>query len=426
MQVSFIHAVTVKDLKNNKEAFSRILTNKINKQIESWIKYHNFEKRVLKEKSELALSQSVAEMNKKNQWCEISFIQLLKKNALKELVITKNYDFINFLNYLRYTNQIDDLLLEILLNFNSLESKLSFIGNKISTGPSTLNSPYSVFLNWPSENNECLQDTYSNFLEQILKIHNRNDSKFVGKLNYKTLQLGIIDQKTFEKIEALRFENVNNYDLYLNSYIKNIRTVKDKLTENPEEKTEISFSEFYVYRRNNLTRRGKLYTEYTNTQILLMSQLIEKTAKRIDATQVHLYFQYDEDNLENEIYIFSPMEQYRIAVKMLRKDMAELKRSDLFRNTPVYYEDVIAAAFETGIISSKELNSVLEFDDLWNPRISKWKGIANFSLSIAGTATFLLPTPFNYVAAIALIFTQSKLAGGNNSNDPEDNENVII
>jgi hypothetical protein len=157
-----------------------------------------------------------------------------------------------------------------------------------------------------------------------------------------------------------------------------------------------------------------------------MSQLIEKTAKRMDAKEVHLYFQFDDANTENEIYIFSPMEQYRVALKLLRKDMAQLRRSETFINSDVQYEDIIASAYETGIITSKELNHVLGFDDLWNPKVSKWRGLANFTLNIAGTAAFFLPAPWNYISAIGLIFTQTAIAGGQRNTNPEDNENVII
>lgn len=159
---------------------------------------------------------------------------------------------------------------------------------------------------------------------------------------------------------------------------------------------------------------------------MLLAQLMEKTSKRLDAKNVYLYIQYTNDpNGEHETYIFSPMEQYRVALKLLRKDIAELQRSETFRNIPVSYDDIIAAAFETGAVRSDAITQVAKFEDLWNPKTPRWRGILNFTFSIAGSAAFFLPPPWNYISAIGLIFTQSAIAGKRPA-DPNDNPNVII
>lgn len=430
-QTSIVQAVTIKDFKNNKEAFSRSLTKKDFSRINFYIRNHHLSENELIKKSINAFENLIIESDKSDNWCELSFIEKFKYKALSHNLIDDRDEFGIFIKFLRSKNIIDDLLLNNIQQFDFLENQIWSIDQKFNSHflpkeDLVLSKIYSSFISWPSEEKKCLQNYYENFVSKIQENYKRSDSKYIGRLNYQAYTKSIISEKTYQKLESIRFGNFINEDLSLNSYIKNLKTVKDKLSSTPEENTETTFSEVYVYRRSNLTRRGKLYTEYTNTQILLMSQLIEKTAKRIDAKQVHLYFQYDDSNLENETYIFSPMEQYRIAVKMLRKDMAELRRSEIFKNTPVYYEDIIAAAYETGAVTSKELDYVLKFDDLWNPKISRWRGIASLTLSIAGTGTFLLPTPFNYIGAIALIFTQSRLAGGQKTENPEDNENVII
>ncbi len=427
-----ISAFESENLRSNKEVYSRLLSRKNIKHISYWINNHSLNEVELYNASKLALKRTIELLNKVDLWCEINFLETLISEAKQEKVIEDENEVSQYLNYLRYKKLIDDLLLNILQKTTLLKNEFKSIDQNISNNKYDLDSNadlekiYQEFNSWPDEKEECLLEKYETFSENVFNNFKRNDLKFISKLNFRALKSGIIDQTTYQKLEAMKYQDVLNWDLYLNKYIKIIKTVKDKLTERPEESSDIEFSETYIYRSSELTRRGRLYSEFSNNQILLMSQLIEKTAKRIDAKEVHLYFQYDDNQSNNEVYIFSPMEQYRIAIKLLRKDFAELKRSETFKGMEVKYEDIIAAAFETGIITSKELNYVLTFDDLWNPKVSRWRSIANLSLNLAGTATFLLPNPFNYISAIALIFTQSSISGREQSNNPEDNENVII
>jgi hypothetical protein len=120
------------------------------------------------------------------------------------------------------------------------------------------------------------------------------------------------------------------------------------------------------------------------------------------------------------------MEQYRVALKMLRKEMAEIMRSEAFKNTSLDYDHLIAAAYETGIVKSDDLEYVLKFEDFWNPKTPKWQAYARFAFSLAGTATFYFPPPWNVLGALGLIFTQTKVLNGNQRPDADDNWNVII
>jgi hypothetical protein len=121
------------------------------------------------------------------------------------------------------------------------------------------------------------------------------------------------------------------------------------------------------------------------------------------------------------------MEQYRVSVKMMKKEMAELMRGDLFKNTGISYEDIIASSFETGLIKSSELDQILKFEEFWNPKApSRFRTYANFAFSVAGTATFYLPPPWTLMGAVALMFTQSRIMPSTATPDADDNWNVII
>jgi hypothetical protein len=147
----------------------------------------------------------------------------------------------------------------------------------------------------------------------------------------------------------------------------------------------------------------------------------------MDAHRVAINFQYtNTPDSELETYVLSPMERYRLSIKLLRKDLGEVQRSELFRNTNVEYEDLVTAAYETGLIKSEELELILKFEEFWDPKEEKWKIYANFAFSVLGTASFYLPPPWNIIGAIALVVTQTQLNKKQQKADPDDNWNVVI
>jgi hypothetical protein len=160
---------------------------------------------------------------------------------------------------------------------------------------------------------------------------------------------------------------------------------------------------------------------------MMLADIINKTAKRMDAHYVSINFQYtNTPDSEREIYVLSPMERYRLSIKMLRKDIGEVMRSELFKNTSVEYEDLVTAAYETGLIKSEELDMILRFEEFWNPKQEKWKVYANFAFTILGTASFYLPPPYNVIGAIALVVTQTQIDKKQQKPDADDNWNVVL
>ena len=106
--------------------------------------------------------------------------------------------------------------------------------------------------------------------------------------------------------------------------------------------------------------------------------------------------------------------------------MGEVMRSELFRGTSIQYEDLVSAAYETGLIKSDELEMILKFESFWNPKDPKWKIYTNFVFSILGTTAFYLPPPWNVVGALALIVTQTQLNKKKKNADSDDNWNTVI
>jgi hypothetical protein len=286
---------------------------------------------------------------------------------------------------------------------------------------------YNKFQEWPNDKNRCTLDSYWEMTSQLQFQNSKDRDLQILKLNYMSVRDGVINLTQFNRLEILRREGVLDWPIYLKRYLDIVANLKDKLTNRPELTTTNTFTVEYVSRRQGLTARENLYQIYNSTQLMILAQIIERTAKRMDARRASLQWQFSEvPSADDEIYILSPMEQYRAALKLLRKEMAEIMRSEAFRSKNLEYEHLIGAAFEAGFIRSEELNYVLRFEEFWNPSVPKWKAYMNFASSLAGTAVFYLPPPWNLIGAIGLVLTQTKIANGNKKPNADDNWNVII
>jgi hypothetical protein len=431
------NAIDVKLLANNKEALSRELSLKDVNSAREWAQVHH-QRDQLKTFILRALSQSLVEIKSNGNLCELGLINVLENKLMKEEVIESSDELEELFHYLRLEGLIDDLFLSILKKSHKINLAFERNGNHpLPMRPLNLNTRqnagidlkkfYSEFQAWPDEKNRCTLDSYWEMTSQ-LKFNGPKDRDLqILKLNYMAVRDGVINLTLFNRLEVLRKEGVLEWPVYLKRYLDIVTNLKDKLTNEPELNTTNTFTVEYVSRRQGLTARENLYQNYNSTQLMILAQIIERTAKRMDARRASLQWQFSEaPSPDDEIYILSPMEQYRAALKLLRKEMAEVMRSEAFKNKNLEYEHLIAAAFEAGFIRSEELNYILRFEEFWNPSVPKWKAYMNFASSLAGTAVFYLPPPWNLIGAIGLVLTQTKIANGNKRPDADDNWNVII
>lgn len=430
-------AFDVNRLANNKEAYSRELTKNDVTHVEIWIKQHHLGNQ-LKDASLRALKDTFNEMERIDTTCELGLVARLEQDAKNAGIIDYKDEMLSFIAYLRHQDFIDDILYRMMRE--SIRVSLEFINNadnSLPRRPFNLNTRqnsgmdlekfYAPVKKWPDDISKCTLDTYWDMVSDLRWKSGKDRDNQMQKLNYLAYSDGHIDLKTFNRMETMRKLDVLEWPVYFKRYADVINNAKDKLTTTPETKTSNNFTVEYVSRKDQLTKRGSLYATYNSTQVMMLAQILEKAARRMDAKQAYLRWEFEDDSEgDHEIYVLSPMEQYRLAIKMLRKDMAEVMRSDAFRSTGVEYEDLIAAAFETGFIKSEELDHVLKFEELWNPKTPKWKKYANFAFSLAGSASFYLPPPWNIVGAIGLVLVQSKVVNGDKNPDPDDNWNVII
>lgn len=438
MLIANADAFDVRLLANNKEAFSRELTQQDALNAEAWSQKHSLGAEELKARAQLVLAETFKEMERIDTTCDLGLVGQLQADATRHGIIFSNREITKFIVYLRHYDFIDDILYKLMKDSASISFEFETASTGLVSGrPRNLHTRqnsgidlekmYGPVKSWPDDVRKCSLNAYFDLVQNISFKGPNDQSIQMQKLNYLAYSQKVISAEVFNKLEILRKRRVLSWPLYFYRYADIINNAKDKLTKNPELKSTNDFTAEYVSRKQGITQRGNLYRTYTSTQVMMLAQIIEKTAKRMDSRRVTLNWQYTDDpNGETQVYIFSPMEQYRAAIKMLRKDMAEVMRSDAFKNKGLEYSHLIAAAYETGFIKSEELDYILKFEDFWNPKIPKWKTYANFAFSLAGTATFYLPPPWNIIGAIGLVFAQGKYVTGDPEADPDDNWNVII
>lgn len=431
-------AFDVELVANNKESVSKFIGGQERRSIERWLSASASRETILA-KSKASLSSTLKIFKNRDAYCDVGFTRLLKGEAVRSGLVVDQKDFRAYTAYLRETNLIDDILYKNLIaseklnlaleNSNDNRPLVPVINrNSDSTKDIDLKELYADFQKWPDEVSSCSVGRFFRLSASLTWKNKRQRDSLLNKLNYLAFEQKIISLETYNKLEIIKAHKAIDWTVNVFKYLDIVANAKDKLS--PTGKPEVDPSEYstkYADRKAKLTHRGRLYKNFDSTQVMMLADIILKTSKRMDAHYVAINFQYeDRPDSEVETYVLSPMERYRLSIKLLRKDMGEVMRSDLFKNSPVAYEDLVTAAYETGLIRSEELGLILKFEEFWNPKDPKWKIYANFAFSILGTAAIYLPPPWNIVGAIALIVTQVQVNKKQKKATPDDNWNVVI
>jgi hypothetical protein len=430
-------AFDIKVLANNKETTSRIVSRLDHISAQNWAANQG-NREILKSRSKEVLRRSVSEIIKRPMVCDLGFSDLFISQAIGEGLIDGAYEVKNLVYFMRIENIIDDLFAENIITSYNLSRKINRNDNLIITHlppihvairefkDLNLEKIYQEFAVYPDETNTCSLGAFFRVISNV-KAKNKIELNLkIKKLNYLAYQKSIISNESYKRLETLRKNNVWNWPVYLNKYFEIAKNAKDLLSISGPVDDPAPFSTAYANRKAKLTQRERLYKNYNSTQIIILTEIIQKTAKRMEAGYAAINIHYNTPDEEIETYVLSPMEKYRMALKMLRKDMGEVMRGDNFSGISIEYEDLIAAAYETGYLKAEELELVLKFEEFWNPKSPKWKVYANFAFSLAGSASFFLPPPWNIVGAIGLVVTQSQIIRSNKKANVDDNWNSII
>lgn len=391
-------------------------------------------------------------MNFDGRKCDLRLIHDLKKS------LQPKESFTDFLMILRVENHIDDILFSLLYENFQIDEGLSKIDLKkkaknVSGSTEELlkkNDIEEIFAsvkNVPDEETSCLLSEYIYIFDEILNEDGRpaKNLKAFRKLLKVALDRKIISLETYHKLSFLSTETkLHERDIWLNDYFKIIFNAKNKMIPIKNSyvvkdiKLEDDFASEKIKRFSRITRRRLLYRKYNETQIVLLSQLLQKASRRMGADPdtiskapvISQEFSVLNENGERENYVetfeLDPQSQYNLARRLLRKDMTELQMMDIFLKVNITHEDIVMAALETGYISLGDLEYVVTYDDLWNPVISKFERVTGFIFRTAGYVSFFLPPPWNVTATIALSIAEGVVDNRIKNGVDNDNPSTFI
>lgn len=367
--------------------------------------------------------------------CESDFFSRLKTELKNADIATDKESLDDHLKMLRATHAIDDVLFDIVTSINEDAAKFSKVDlkkpvraslakNEDRLEKNSVDDLYWAFAKWPDDKTRCSTQEFVRLKESVAipaQAKEKVKAKYLGTLNKAAYEKKIITLETYNKLEYYRTDsNLEKRYIWLNDYIKIVLSAKNAMvprTKGYDVKkldAENRFSSEKLKRFSALTRRKILYKKYNETQIILLSQVLQKASRRmgVDADTItkapYLIQEFEllKENGERQTYVerteIDPQSQYNLARRLMRKDIVDLQMMSLFNRLDISYEDVVMAALETGYISLEDIEFVVAYDDLWNPTTSKYERMSGFIFKVAGYTTFFLPPPFNVAASIAL------------------------
>jgi hypothetical protein len=391
--------------------------------------------------------------------CELSLIKEFK-SALKGAQLPDDEKSVeSYLRLMRIQNVIDDIFYDVLSSDNRdfhdfLKVKLT---GKVKKAPKSwaaiyekndLKELYSNFEPFPDEISHCAYQEYIYLKNKIVNSEGLPAEKpleIMEALNKKAFEEKIIGLESYHKIEFLREKSeVNKRYILMRDYLQIISSAKNQmipvnrvykpLTLEREDK----FSTERMKRFSRLTRRKLLYRKYDETQIILLSQILQKASRRMGVDvdtktgvpYVTQEFEVTGKDGEHTTYVekldLDPQSQFNLARRLMRKDLTETQMMETFIGLRITYEDIVMAAFETGYITIEDLTYVVRYDDLWNPKVSKFERVSGLIFKVSGYATFFLPAPWNVVGTLALGVVEGIVDAKTKSGADHDNPATFI
>ncbi len=445
---------TIEKLKNDKEVVVSVFSKKDQKAIQSKFSSTQENKKI----ASILYTTIQNFLDQDDEQCELRFIDQLKKNFQSAKLDTSEEGLQDLFKMLRVTHAIDDIFYQILTGLHQdqiefgdlkLDKKRLNLGlkHKKLVKNNDVKELFSGFTEWPDETSRCV---YQEFIFVKNNIKNKDNkfsdkNKFLKQLIKIAYKEKVFDLATFNKLEYLRTKSfVTKRNFWLKDYFKIIFNAKNKMrpikatyvVKNLEE--EDGFTSERIRRFSRMTRRQLLYKKYDETQIILLSQIIQRASRRMGVDPdtvsgrpvISQEFNTLNENGERETYVerieLDPQSQFNLARRLLRKEMVETQMMETFIGLEITYEDLVAAAFETGYITFEDLEYVVKYDDLWNPNISSFERIIGFTFNVAGIGSIFLPPPWNITATIALGVVEGLILNTRKNGAENDNPATFI
>ena len=329
-------------------------------------------------------------------------------------------DVKNSILSLRLDNAIDDVVVGLLFRSLDMSSELSMpkqaedlSENDLAIIKNIYNSHVKKF----QDENQCPEDAYRSLYFSIAT-HSKLFARQFKRINKYAYKNNLISKEIFEKIEYFRVRKVHLWPSTLQEYKNNLMALAQAFPNRVKEETVfVTDSKF----GNKISLRQSLHARFSSTQIILISDVMKNLRKRLDAESVTISINYS--NNESDVINLSPMEKFRLTIKLLRKEMAMLNNSNLLGGNYVTYSDVIAASYEVGYISSSEIEALAGLEEIWNPKKTKKEKVMFWAKTFGEIASVALPPPYGFISLMVIMIIDQQVADP--KADPNADYNII-
>lgn len=328
--------------------------------------------------------------------------------------------------YLRSQNEFDDSVAKQLMLANTVETtNLRLPKNAeelfLPSDKKIVENAVTAIGNFEKKNmkGSCFDDAYRSLYGEILKADKSMKSYHFEALLVEAYQKKKIDINVYMRLERARTNELELSGYSLKSHYKKIQSLRNQFPlRDPEEK-----SNFITGKADKLkvSHRQKLLEGYSDIQIMLMANIIKKLRTRLDSPKAEILI-YDRQNGVETIEL-DPMERFRLAIKLLRKEMSLIALNTYFQGRTPDYLDLMTAAFEVGIIPASELEEVAGLQEIWNPKKTFWEKAQVWIRTLSSVATIAIPPPYGFIPALAVVVIE--MTAGK-KNDKTDDPTVIF
>lgn len=326
------------------------------------------------------------------------------------------------LYHLRSLNQIDDAVFKNLLDayeiqtarmkFSSTDDRDIFVIDS-----EALEKVFNLLQVFQKEgqSKKCFDEAYSELYSDISKI------KKLSQADLQTVYLeankrGVIDGALLAKLSLSAEKGIESQGNYLKKYYKTLSRLRGYYPlPSAQEKSD------FVTKASNvkgMSRRQQLLRNFNEFQIITMGSIIKKLKARLESPKVEILV-YDKTQVQ-EVVTLEPMERFRFAVKLLRKEMTMLQLNSTFEGRGASYLDLMTAAYEIGIIPASELDEVAGLEDIWNPKKTFWQKADIWVRSFSNMLSLVIPPPYGFIPTLALVVIEATVGKDTNKQDNSD------
>lgn len=335
----------------------------------------------------------------KGEACAFTLNSVLGTKLANHSALNGNFDLL--LRAIRQQGLIDDVVLESLLRAYGVQKDTDRNARDVFTAPTTEVAadmrPLRDF-SVKRARGKCLHENYREMMAAFRQSNENFNSTALKKKLTAAVNAGELTERAASELKELIKDGVDTWEISLAEYVNKRQFLRNQFEVDASERANFVTSRVT---KGKVSHRQRLYAAYTPLQITLMANVIKKLKTRLESPKIEILVYEDEDTVE-EVITLDPMERFRFAIRVLRKEMKLLSTNNYFLGRQPSYTDLMAAAYETGTITALELDQVASLEEIWNPRQTFWDKAAVWVRMFSGVLSVVVPPPYGFLPALGI------------------------